>query len=199
LCLLVLAVILLAPRTAHADDAKVCEASYEHAQELLADKSFDLARAELAVCERACPDALAEDCRRWRKEIPPAPKEDPVSPPIEQPPPPTPSLGTQRVIAIVVGSVGIASLAAGGVLGIVGQVERSNLESECSPACPPERADPIRNEWTAGAILAGTGAALIATGLVLFFTSPEEPAPKRASITLDVSTHGAAAGITIGF
>jgi hypothetical protein len=81
--------------------------------------------------------------------------------------------------AYVFGGVGVLGLAAGGALTIAGFVEKANLETACSPLCPPGSVDTIRTTWLAGGISAAAGAASIAVGAVLWFR-PRAPAAKVA-------------------
>jgi hypothetical protein len=48
---------------------EVCADAYDNSQVLRDDKQLMLARAQLAVCQRACPQKLAADCQRWQTEI----------------------------------------------------------------------------------------------------------------------------------
>src|SRR5262245_22221389 len=48
---------------------EACARSYEEAQTLRLAKELTRARRELARCQETCPEALAEDCRRWSDEI----------------------------------------------------------------------------------------------------------------------------------
>jgi hypothetical protein len=53
----------------HATDKVRCAAAYEQAQVLRRQDKLSAARAELLICEQACPSALAADCTKWRGEV----------------------------------------------------------------------------------------------------------------------------------
>jgi hypothetical protein len=46
-----------------------CADAYEGAQERRRSHELSRARADLRLCERACPKKLAEDCSGWRREV----------------------------------------------------------------------------------------------------------------------------------
>lgn len=58
---------LFASRGARAQDT--CATAYESAQELRLRHELSRSRAELRLCERACPKKLADDCSGWRREV----------------------------------------------------------------------------------------------------------------------------------
>jgi hypothetical protein len=63
----VVALAVLAPLGARAQDT--CAKAYESAQELRRGHELTRARAEMRLCERACPKQLGEDCSAWRREV----------------------------------------------------------------------------------------------------------------------------------
>jgi len=64
---LLAATALLLTRGARAQDT--CATAYEAAQERRRGHELSRSRAELRLCERACPTKLAEDCSGWRREV----------------------------------------------------------------------------------------------------------------------------------
>lgn len=93
------------------------------------------------------------------------------------PPPPPPALSTPEVIersppiaGIVVGSVGLAGLVAGGVLTLLGHLERSDLKDTCAPLCADADVEAVRRLWIAGGISAGAGAIALGVGVGLILT-----------------------------
>jgi hypothetical protein len=77
--------------------------------------------------------------------------------------------------AWVVGAVGLAALATGATLGLIGHAERSDLRSSCAPNCAPADVDAIERKWTIGAIFAGVGVA--ASGLAVWIALDADGAP----------------------
>ncbi|HEY1955494.1 MAG TPA: hypothetical protein VGH28_07775 [Polyangiaceae bacterium] len=65
-----LALVLLAPCGARAEDDAACQRAYVAGQRLYKlDHDFLGARAELLVCAKTCPDELRDSCGRWLEEI----------------------------------------------------------------------------------------------------------------------------------
>jgi hypothetical protein len=58
---------LFASGAARAQDT--CATAYESAQERRRAGELTRARAEMRLCERACPRKLAEDCTAWKREV----------------------------------------------------------------------------------------------------------------------------------
>lgn len=88
-----------------------------------------------------------------------------------------------RVPSYVLGLAGGAALLVGGALALKGLSDRSDLETECSPRCNPERVDSIRTLWWASAITAGVGAAAVGLAIVLW---PRGPAVVSTGLGLGV-------------
>ncbi|WP_437682384.1 hypothetical protein [Sorangium sp. So ce131] len=64
------AVTFFAGSSAHAQGiGEACASSYEQAQQLLSDRAFKRARAELRACVSACPATLARDCQSWLEKV----------------------------------------------------------------------------------------------------------------------------------
>jgi len=63
----VLGLVWSAPAAADPGDA--CVTAYEQAQQLRRGGKLLQSRAELHLCQRACPTLLAEDCDRWLPEV----------------------------------------------------------------------------------------------------------------------------------
>ncbi|APR75340.1 Hypothetical protein A7982_00686 [Minicystis rosea] len=143
---------------------------------------------------------IAEDGTQvdLRVELPPPvepPRATPLVLPKQAEPEPTPVAARQhprRIAGIAVGATGLATVVAGGVLGIVAIVDknRSNANGACDAMnrCPPDAADLRRSSLRAGdwstALFIGGGVAL-AGGVVLFATAPStEKAPATAKLLL---------------
>jgi hypothetical protein len=91
---------------------------------------------------------------------------------------PPPSNGTgQRVIGAVIGGVGIAGVALGAVFGTMARSDNNAAPSHClnEMACDPTAislTNSARHEATVSTIGFIAGGALLATGIVVFFTAP---------------------------
>jgi hypothetical protein len=67
---LVAGAMALAPGgIARADIKEACASAYEQGQLLRRENKLMLARAQLAICQQACPAELTGDCKRWSDEI----------------------------------------------------------------------------------------------------------------------------------
>jgi hypothetical protein len=102
----------------------------------------------------------------------------------------------------VLGGVGLAGVAAGGLLTLWGNKDNSQLESSCSPNCRPASLDHIRTMYIAADISLGVGAAALAVTTWLFASSRSaEKAPTKSATVLDVHPipSGAFATVSGGF
>lgn len=70
--------------------------------------------------------------------------------------------------SVVLGVVGLAGLAAGGVLGLVGHQKRAELADTCKPNCTEEDVSPIRTLWVVGGVSAAIGAVALGGALVIW-------------------------------
>jgi len=93
--------------------------------------------------------------------------------------------GTQRTVALGLGSLGAAGLVAGAVAGIVAKARDSAADSHCLSNGPcdargVELGTSAQTSATVSTIAFAAGAGLLATGVVLFVTSPSarRPAPR---------------------
>ncbi len=112
-----------------------------------------------------------------------APKQAPTPQTVSGTPPPAmpeekgPGMGTQKVLAIVTGSVGVVGLGLGTAFGVMAMSKKSDAQNAC-PANPCPTQDGV-NKWssagssatisTIGFIVGGVG---IAGAAVLWFTAP---------------------------
>ena len=238
------AVLALAPRAA-ASDKGLCADAYEEAQRQRSAGKLLLSRAQLLTCQSICPEALVQDCNRWRAEVSALiPRlrvsavdatgrattavrvteagrllasridepieldpgdheltfelsgEKPVhrsvslppgrnvhaltisfisaAPPAAAPqqdrprrPEPKPESGVPGP-TIVLGAVGLAGLAAGGILGVLGHTKRADLVDSCKPDCREDEVDEIRTLWVVGGVSAAVGAAALGGAIVIW-------------------------------
>lgn len=110
--------------------------------------------------------------------------------------------GTQRTIGLVVGGVGLAGLAAGGVLGLVAKSKNDDaMQNHCQPTsfCDAEGlrlTDQARTFGNASTIAFVSGGVALATGAVLFFTAPKRRAEGSVHAQPMVSARGG--GLVVG-
>ena len=95
----------------------------------------------------------------------------------DRPPPPPPSSSHSSPLPLIVGTLGVAAIAAGGAFWFVGLRERSNLEQTCKDAhtCAQGDIDASRTKLIVGDVLAGLGVVALAGALYLFLSQPGEP------------------------
>jgi hypothetical protein len=67
---------------------------------------------------------------------------------------------------LMVSGVGLAALAAGGVLGFKGQLDKIHLVNTCAPHCQPAQVSAIDGEWKAAAGLAAAGGSVALAGML---------------------------------
>jgi hypothetical protein len=99
------------------------------------------------------------------------------------------------VPGIIIGSLGLSSLAAAGILAGLGHLEASRLREECAPNCLASDVSLIEREWIASGVLAGVGlAGMIAGGVLVGMSFGEESttaslqlAPGKAELVLATS------------
>jgi hypothetical protein len=118
---------------------------------------------------------------------------DPRPPPHTQEPSESPSSSSPlRTVAIVTGAVGVASLVAGGVTGGLALGAKSDLDAACStyPRCPSSQKAELEDIDSRGRTMATVstitfiaGAALLTTGMVLWFvSSPGVSTEKKSAL-----------------
>jgi len=108
----------------------------------------------------------------------------PARPVLEKVAPPPPAVARPRsgppLGSWVLGGIGLAAVATGSVFEVSGLVSRGNLDT-CSPTCPQERVDGIRQRLLVGDIAIGAGIALLAAGAVVWILLPSSPSSARAA------------------
>jgi len=113
-------------------------------------------------------------------------------------------LGTQKTVGLVVGGVGVAGLAAGGVLGLLGTSAWSSAKQACGGnvgACTDVASgasyrNTASTEATAATVGFIAGGALVAAGAVLFLAGRKESHPV-ASLLVGPSVGLGAAGVVL--
>jgi hypothetical protein len=115
-------------------------------------------------------------------------------------------IGTRRVVALVLGGTGLASVAVGSVFGVMTFSAVSAQKADCSSTtvCPMPGAAATEHASvnSDGAISTATfviGGALVAAGAALFFTAPHAaPEAKQSSLVIapGVAPHGG--GLALG-
>ncbi|HVY48359.1 MAG TPA: hypothetical protein VHB21_20870 [Minicystis sp.] len=121
------------------------------------------------------------------------------APPPESPPPGTPApppAPPSRAPAYVIGGIGVAALAGGGVLMGLAQVAKADVESHCTNDrnCPrsfKSEGDRGRTFYYTSFVVGGAGAAALATGAVLFVVlAPKKTHPKTGAALVVAPTLG---------
>jgi hypothetical protein len=95
-------------------------------------------------------------------------------------------LGTQRILALAAGGVGVAGLAVGTVFGVKAMNDKSGTKGCSANVCPTDDAVTAGNDAhgagnvaTIGMIVGAVG---LAGGLALWFTAPKEAPPVQAAL-----------------
>jgi hypothetical protein len=124
-----------------------------------------------------------------------------IAPPPPTTPPKVPPPRPRSNWAYVLGGAGFVGIAVGSVLGIKGQVERSNLDSGCGQTgtCDKKEVNAIAREWTAGAIATGVGAALLASGVIVWVVTTPKASPRATSTTIAVRPGLSAIALDVAF
>lgn len=203
----------------NASAANVCVTAADKGQDLRAAGKLDEARASFLVCAKAsCNRVVRADCERWIKEIdatpapvveekeaappPPSPPAQPVRVSIamsESPAEEAPSPASARtratsapapIASIVLGGIGVASLAAFGFFQVQGWSRHSDLESGCGKthSCTDDDIAPARSQFVASGVALGISAVAFGAAAILYFTRGSSAPSSRVGIT----AHGAA-------
>jgi len=120
----------------------------------------------------------------------PAPAAETTAPAV---PPSTPTAGSKRLPAYVVGGLGLASLAVGGVFGIRAITQMNDSDKECPKDVCSQRGVDLANRAKTSALIAditiGAGLVGVAVATYLFVRSPKatEPAPGTLASSIQVA------------
>jgi hypothetical protein len=122
-----------------------------------------------------------------------------IAPPTKDEPPPPPPVeeesffelgtSTQHILAYAAAGLGAAGLVVGGVMGGLALSTRDDLVAQCGEAPCPQRTDDIdKGEgFQLGANISFiAGGALLATGVVLFFTAPSDEDDDEAAVSVSL-------------
>ena len=135
---------------------------------------------------------LTEGVKGRRERIvlappPSAPAPAPPAPPTETNVPASAAgagIGTQAVVGLVAGAVGVAGIAVGGVFGFLTLSEKSQQDSACGSPCSAASHAQAVNDHSTGmtdstisTIAFAAGGALVVGGAVLFFTAHPSQQP----------------------
>jgi len=94
----------------------------------------------------------------------------------------------QRSWGIVTGGAGLAFFVLGGISGGVALDKQSTLDDQCDPACPAvlqSDVDTFSTTRTISYIGFGAATVLLAAGVVIYLTAPDEAEPVNALLRLD--------------
>lgn len=134
-------------------------------------------------------DAAVEAKPEKKPEVKPLPPEEvPMAPPPPPPPPPEPN--HRRRTGFVVGGIGVAGLAVGGILGLVARSDWKSADcpaNRCKTAADQSSAESAKSKATASTVGFIAGGVLAAAGITLVLISPD-PAPGTASRRRAVGT-----------
>ncbi len=137
----------------------------------------------------------------------PAPKTEPL--PAQQAEaeatPTRPAVMPNRTLSFVVGGIGVAGLAAGGVLGLIAIGEKKTVQNDCGagagyPACVNLTASArddnrkLQTFATASTVAFAVGAAGVVAGTVLFLTARSTTSSVAVRVAPVVGEHGGGAG-----
>jgi hypothetical protein len=109
------------------------------------------------------------------------PDPEPIAAPVDEPPPPPPASPGRgrRILGVVVGGVGLATLGVGGVVALLARSDyKDAFAAHCDAAtntCDDEGYDlthDARSRANVATVVVGAGAALVVTGVVLYLTAP---------------------------
>jgi hypothetical protein len=102
-----------------------------------------------------------------------------------------------RLAGLVVGGAGVAGLVVGSVAGLSAASTWSAAKSKCGAICPAATRPAAVSEWQSASSAAAVstvaflaGAALAATGLVLYIAAPSNPEALRMEPSLSLGGGG---------
>ena len=100
----------------------------------------------------------------------------------------------------VIGGVGLAGLAAFGVLQGLAQTKYAKLEDGCSKtgSCDPGEVSAVRTQFIASGVSLGVGAAALVTGVTWLLVSSRKGAEAAPKVALDVAPQPGGAVVTFG-
>ncbi len=108
--------------------------------------------------------------------------------PAPSPPPPPPRADAvtitspSRVGPLLVGGVGLATAAVGGVLVGLTVSEASSIERDCGSMCPPSRWEKYQSLQTTGDVLLAVGGTALVVGIVWFVLQPTTRHEARSTL-----------------
>jgi hypothetical protein len=111
----------------------------------------------------------------------------------------------RSVFPYVLGGVGLAGVAAGGLLTFWGNKDNTDLQTSCSPTCRPSSVNHIKTMYIAADISFGVGAAALAVTTFLFATSrstesaARPPSHEALSVDVQPTKSGAFASVSGAF
>lgn len=133
----------------------------------------------------------------------------PLPPPLPPPPPPPSSWSTGKTLAIVSAGLGVVGVGLGVVFGAYAQSSQSREKSDCSAsACwsypqGVEDYNTAQKDATGATIAYAAGGALVATGVVLWFTAPKSsgaaaPSAAPRGVRVAPAIVGTGRGLVLG-
>lgn len=92
----------------------------------------------------------------------------------------------------VLGGIGVAGLATGAILRVVGSGQYDDLKSSCSPACSDSEIDRVKTKYTLSTVALGVGGAALAASVVILLAAPRESSETPAALVLQPTLGGGA-------
>ena len=127
--------------------------------------------AEMRGCTRASRPADSEDSQPTATAST-TNASPPTTPGVQDTPPPVAGPAPIPVSAYVTGAVGIVGLATFAVFAVLGNNQQSDLETDCSPGCPPDRVDSMKTKFLIADIGLATGLVAIGAATYLVLSRP---------------------------
>jgi hypothetical protein len=109
-----------------------------------------------------------------------------VPPEREGPPDRAPPRRGRPVLPYLLGGVGLAGLAAGGLLSYWGAQDNKTLETQCSPHCQPAALDHVRTIYVAADVAFAVGGLGLVTATWVFLHPPAAESTTVSTIAIDV-------------
>jgi hypothetical protein len=177
-----------------------------HAPETAARQGVDARIAELEKRLAAPPAPTPAPVEKAPPPMAPAPPTVPAPAPVAAPTTPPPFVApsgegrTKTIAGAVVGATGVALLATGIALTVVGHGAYDTLQNPpAGYVFDPATQDAMKTDYPVGLALVGVGAAAAIAGAAVLAVGVKERRSPRVALVPSVGAHAAAASLRIGF